>query len=82
MFKAQIMSVNGYVTSEDNSKMLGDLLMYFNMGGVIYLLIHSIKIRKDLVQMGQRLDNKQLSPSDFALVVRNIPFNTTKEKLI
>jgi hypothetical protein len=32
--------------------------------------------------MAARLDNKELSPSDYALIVRNIPKNVTKEKLI
>ena len=31
--------------------------------------------------MAQRLDNKEATPSDYALVVRNIPKNITKEQI-
>ena len=82
VFKAGINRVQDFVAKPSNSEFLADLLMYFNMGGVVYLLIHSIIIRRDLVQMAQRLDNKELSPSDYALVVRNIPKNVTKERLV
>jgi hypothetical protein len=55
--------------------------MYFNMFGVVYLLLHSIWLRKNLVALHLDLDRKEVSPSDFAILVRNIGLNTTKQSL-
>ncbi len=52
------------------------------MVGVVYLLIHSICMRRTLVQMALKLDEKEVSPSDFALVVRNVPKDMNKDQLI
>jgi hypothetical protein len=58
-----------------------DLIVYFNIVGVVYLLSHSLYLRKLLVGMSQELDKNEISPSDFAVVVRNIPKDITKEAL-
>jgi hypothetical protein len=60
---------------------MADALMYFNMIGIVYLLIHTIIMRNSLVKMALNLDHKEVTPSDFALIVRNIPKDMTKEKL-
>jgi hypothetical protein len=60
---------------------MADSLMYLNMVGIIYLLIHTIFMRRTLVKMALDLDHKEVTPSDFALLVRNIPADMTKEKL-
>jgi len=60
---------------------MADGLMYLNMLGIGYLLIHTIFMRKNLVKMAAELDHKEVTPSDFALLVRNIPKDMTKEKL-
>jgi len=59
-----------------------DVVVYFNMAGIVYLLIHSIILRRSLVAMNLYIDRNEVSPSDFALLVRNIPLTTTKEDLI
>ena len=45
------------------------------------MLIHSIFLRRLLVGMSIDLDKKEVSPSDFAVVVRNLPKNMSKESL-
>ena len=51
VFKAKIKDAQSYVYDSTNTVFLADLLLFLNMFGVVYLLFHSIKIRKDLVQM-------------------------------
>lgn len=59
----------------------GDIVVYLNIIGVIYVLLHSIYLRKMLVGMGIELDKKDVSPSDFGIIVRNLPMDITKETL-
>lgn len=58
-----------------------DIIVYLNILGVVYMLLHSIYLRRMLVGMGLEIDRKEISPSDFAVVVRNIPIGTTKDSL-
>jgi len=57
---------------------MADALMYLNMVGIAYLLIHTICMRKSLVKMALEMDHKEVTPSDFALLVRNIPRDMNK----
>jgi len=59
----------------------GDIITYLNIVGVLYVLIHSIILRRILVRMSIELDKKEVSPSDFAIVVRNIPSTMNKDQL-
>jgi hypothetical protein len=52
-----------------------------NILGVLYVLLHSIFLRRILVKMSIDLDKKEVSPSDFAIVVRNIPSTMNKDQL-
>jgi hypothetical protein len=81
VFKAKIEDASEYVFAVENTAIMADTLMYLNMLGILYLLIHTIFMRKKLVQMANTLDHKETTPSDFALLVRNIPKDMTKEKL-
>lgn len=67
---------------KDNAQIIIDVVVYFNMAGIVYLLVHSIILRRALVAMNVHIDNNEVSPSDFALLVRNIPLTTTKQDLI
>lgn len=69
--------------SKDNKSNLfrSDLIVYLNIIGVLYVLFHSIYLRKLLVGMSFDLDKKEISPSDFGVVVRYEPKNLTKEKI-
>ena len=58
-----------------------DLIVYLNILGVVYMLFHSIFLRRLLVGLSLEIDKKETSPSDFAIVVRNIPKNVTKDSL-
>lgn len=50
-----------------------DVIVFLQILGVVYMLAHSIYLRKLLVGLSLELDKKEISPSDFAVVVRNIP---------
>lgn len=45
------------------------------------MLLHSIYLRKYLVGMSVQLDKDEISPSDFAILVRGLPADCTKEQL-
>jgi hypothetical protein len=53
----------------------------FNMAGIFCLILYSIWISKILLEMQIRLDINKDTPSDYALLVRNIPLDMTKEVL-
>ena len=66
----------------ENAEIIIDVVVYFNMLGIVYLLLHSIILRRSLVSLHLQIDRKEVSPSDYALLVRNIPLTTNKEELI
>lgn len=69
---------------EANSKsnlFRADVVVFLNIIGVIYMLLHSIYLRRLLVGMSIELDKKETSPSDFAILVRNLPKDVSKEQL-
>jgi hypothetical protein len=51
------------------------------MIAILALLLASIFIRKALKKKGDLLDRNYISCADFAVFVRGIPINLTKEKL-
>lgn len=65
----------------DNTEIMIDVVVYFNMAGILYLLLHSIFLRRSLVRMHCELDRKEVSPSDYAVLVRGIPREMTKKTL-
>lgn len=69
--------------SKDKTSYLykADIYVYFNILGVIYVLLHSLYLRRMLVQTTAELDKIEISPSDFGLIVRNIPPSVTKDSL-
>jgi hypothetical protein len=56
--------------------------VYFNIAGILYMMIHSIILRRNLVKMAFEIDSVSASPSDFALLVRKIPHDMSKTQLI
>jgi hypothetical protein len=60
---------------------LVDVLIYLNSAGIIYLLIHSIWLRKYLIEFNKELDEDVISPSDFTILARNLPKSLTPEQL-
>lgn len=73
---------NKLFSVDKNSNLFrADLIVYLNILGVVYMLLHSIYLRKFLVQTSILLDKDEISPSDFAIMVRGLPADCTKEKL-
>ncbi|CDW71822.1 phage head-tail family partial [Stylonychia lemnae] len=66
---------------DDNLILLADIILYLNAVGIIYLLIHSIYLRRMLIKLNQELDEDQISPSDFTLIARHLPQNITQDQL-
>jgi len=58
-----------------------DLIVYLNILGMVYMLFHSIYLRKLLVGASIFLDKSVVSPSDYAILVRNLPLDMTKDRL-
>jgi len=70
-----------FSTDKNSNLFRADIIVYINILGVVYMLLHSIYLRKFLVGMSFQLDKDEVSPSDFALIVRGLPADCTKEKL-
>jgi len=51
------------------------------MAGIFCLILYSIRIRKLLLEMQIDLDVNKDTPSDYALLVRNIPLTMTQDEL-
>lgn len=52
-----------------------------NILGVVFITFYSVFVRRKLQQMAAVLDENEVSPSDYALLVRHVPVDWTKEKL-
>lgn len=67
------------IIKEDSSQQyLGNILIGFNMAGIFCLIFYSIRIRKLLLEMQIDLDVNKDTPSDYALLVRNIPLKMSQ----
>ena len=64
---------------DDNLVKLADAILYLNAAGILYLLIHSIYVRRMLVAYNQELDEDAVSPSDFTIIARHLPKNLTPD---
>jgi len=58
-----------------------NVIMYMNIFGVVFLTLFSVYLRRKLSAMAEILDENEVTPSDFALLVRHLPGDWTKEKL-
>lgn len=70
-----------YTTDTTSNLFRADIMAYLNILGAIYVLIHSIFLRRMLVSMSGELDKAEVSPQDYGLVVRDIPKETTPDSL-
>lgn len=68
-----------YFMQTENSKKLGDILIGFNIAGIVIVIISSIFVRRRMVKMQIELDKDKVTPSDYGMLVRNIPLTMTKE---
>lgn len=69
------------IKSDNSQQYLGNILVGFNMAGIFCLILYSIRIRKLLLEMQIDLDVNKDTPSDYALLVRNIPLKMTQDEL-
>lgn len=83
MFRNPYKATFNVVWSSDTTSNLtrADIVVFFQILGVLYMLAHSVYLRKLLVGLSLELDKNEISPSDFAIVVRNIPKSMGKEDL-
>lgn len=56
-------------------------MTYLNCAGIIYLLLHSIYIRRFLAKEAATLDENNFTPADYAVIARDLPKNMTKAQL-
>jgi hypothetical protein len=77
---ALIVSIKKIFSSSGNAGK-ADTVMYVNLLGIIYLLLQAILITKNLGGQHFELDSETVTPSDFAVIVRDIPKDITKEVL-
>ena len=68
-------------TDKRSNLFRADIVVYLNIIGVLYMLFHSVYLRRLLVGMSIELDRKEISPSDYAILIRNLPKDVSKEKL-
>jgi len=71
--KITIGAILDIIKSDDSQTYLANLLIFFNMIGIFFLIVYSIRIRKMMLEMQIDLDQEKNTPSDYALLVRNIP---------
>ena len=79
--KLTIGSLLEIIKSDKSQFYLGNILVGFNMAGIFSLILFSIRIRKLLLDMQSDLDINKDTPSDYALLVRNIKLEMTQEEL-
>jgi len=48
-------------------------IVYLNTAGIVLLVLYSIFARGKLVSFNKELDEAIISPSDFTVMVRNLP---------
>jgi len=79
--KVTIGSILEIIKSDKKQSYLANILIGFNMAGIFSLILYSIRIRKMMLEMQIDLDVNKDTPSDYALLVRNIPITMKKEEL-
>jgi hypothetical protein len=66
---------------DDPQTLLGDIVMYLNCVAIVYLLCHSIYLRRRLVRLNIAIDQGAITASDFAVLARNLPANKEPKEL-
>jgi hypothetical protein len=64
---------------KNNDLYLGDIMIYFNIGGIIISIIYSVIMMRNMIRLHVNLDKEKVTPSDYAVVVRNIPIDMSPE---
>lgn len=80
MTKLSLGTLSEVIKSSGNFS-YGDAFIYLNMAGVLIVLLYSIGLRRALVRMHHYSDRDKVTPSDYGLLVKNVPASMTKEQL-
>ena len=51
--------------------------MYLNCAAIVYLLFHSIYLRRVLLRMKDEIDEEEVTASDFTVLAKGLPKNLT-----
>jgi hypothetical protein len=74
----KISTVNFYLAdSEWGQFVYGDVVMYLNCVAIVYLIIHSIYMRRMLLKLKCDIDEEEVTASDFVVLARGLPKNLT-----
>lgn len=65
---------NDYLVSE-NLIVFVEVIVYLNAAAIIYMVFHSIYLRRMLISFNKNLDSDLISPSDYTCIVKGLPMN-------
>jgi len=54
-------------------------VIYFNIAGIVISIVYSIIMMRNMIKLHGDLDKEKVTPSDYAVVVRNIPLDMSPE---
>jgi len=75
--------INLLIQKDMNESYASDIFIGCNMIGILYILFHSVFQRSKLVRMKEELDKDKDSPSDYALLIRDVDISSiTNTKII
>jgi hypothetical protein len=57
------------------------IIQYLNVAGIGLLLIFSIYMRRLIIKVNFKLDEEHITPSDFTIIVRDLPLKLTRQEL-
>lgn len=80
---SQVIAIGNIFSTEmrfnDTFFVYSEVIKYLCMVGVIYLLVHSVYIRKFMLKMGNDLDTEAITAQDFSIIARHLPNNLSKD---
>lgn len=65
--------------SGDSKNYLGQIFVYFNIAGIVIVIIFSIFTLKMMAKRSLELDANDDTPGDYSVIVRNIPLDMSKD---
>jgi len=68
--------LSDYLVTE-NLTLYAEIIVYLNAAAIVYMVFHSIYLRRMLVAYNKELDSDLISPSDFTCIVKGLPLKLT-----
>jgi hypothetical protein len=65
------------ILSGKNLVLYADIVVYLNAAAIVIIVLYSIYVRRSLIAYSMELDKDLVSPSDFTILVRDLPRNIT-----